>query len=137
MTTRHMNFENSLGLVLTDLNKKDWKAPLTQLAKKFSQLPLDEEDSTFQTEVLNMLHNLRDALRIDADTPLPQLTAIRFAALDFWTYRFFRDGSSQRQYLDPLTASDTEFTHSVCITQSADAYPAPDIIKRWAREHLR
>ena len=135
MTDTSINFEQSLTSLLTKLHKKDWSPPIKGLEQKFRQIP--DIENSFGVEIINLLHQLCDALSVDCDAPISQLAAIRLAGLDCWTYRFFRDDSSGRHYLDPLTASSSDFSQGVVIAQSSTAYPATDIIKRWAREHLR
>lgn len=135
MTDTCTNFEQSLNNLLSQLHKKDWATPLKGLEQKFRQIPDDQ--GGFRIEVLNMLHQLCAAVATDADTPLSQLAAIRLSAFDCWTYRFFREDAQGRHYLDPLNAIDSELFFSVSIGQSSEPFPATDIIKRWAREHLR
>lgn len=135
MTDTGKNFEHSLYQLLEPLHKTAWADPLKGLEKKLRQIPDDE--SSFSVELINMLHQLGDALRLDADTPLAQLAAIRLSAFDCWTYRFFKEADDGRQYLDPLTAAESDFSTQVSIQQSNSPFPAPDIIKRWAREHLQ
>lgn len=135
MTDTGNNFEHSLYQLLTRLQKTAWADPLKGLEKKLRQIPDDE--SSFSVELINMLHQLGEALRLDADTPLAQLAAIRLSAFDCWTYRFFKDATDGRHYLDPLTAAESDFSSQVSIQQSNSPFPAPDIIKRWAREHLQ
>ncbi|WP_331351274.1 hypothetical protein [Cellvibrio sp. UBA7671] len=135
MTDTCNNFEQSLILLLTKLHKKDWATPIKGLEEKFRQIP--DTENSFCIEMINLLHQLCEAREVDSDIPLAQLAAIRLASLDCWTYRFFRDATDGRHYLDPLTASSSDFSHGIAITQSSTAYPATDIIKRWAREHLR
>lgn len=135
MTETCTEFEKSLIVLLAQLHKKDWATPLKGLEHKFRQIPDDQ--SGFRIELINMLHQLCAAIAADADTPLAQLAAIRLSAFDCWTYRFFNDDIEGRHYLDPLTASSSDFSQGISIAQSSSAYPATDIIKRWAREHLR
>lgn len=135
MSDTQINFESSLQHILEKLQKTEWANPLKELEKKLRQIPDDE--SQFSVEILNMLHQLSEALTADADTPLSQLAAIRLSSLDCWTYRFFRDDALGRHYLDPLTAPESDFSSNVLVQQSSSPFPAADIIKRWAREHLR
>jgi hypothetical protein len=135
MTDTGNNFERSLQQLLAKLHKTAWADPLKELEKKMRQIP--ETDDSFGVEIINMLHQLGEALTLDAATPIPQLAAIRLAAFNCWTYRFFNEASDGRQYLDPLTATASEFTCHISIQQSSSPFPAPDIIKRWAREHLQ
>ena len=135
MTETCTNFDQSLINLLSKLQKKDWATPLKGLEQKFRQIP--DIENSFGIEIINLLHQLCEALLADGDTPIAQLAAIRLAGLDCWTYRFFHDDAEGRHYLDPLTASSSDFSQGVSIAQSSSAYPATDIIKRWAREHLR
>jgi hypothetical protein len=135
MTDTPVNFDSSLQHILEKLKKTEWANPLKELEKKLRQIP--DEESRFSVEIINMLHQLGDALTTDSDTPLSQLAAIRLSSLDCWTYRFFRDDAAGRHYLDPLNAPESDFLSNVLVQQSSSPYPAADIIKRWAREHLR
>lgn len=135
MSDIQINFESSLQHILEKLQKTEWANPLKALEKKLRQIP--DEECRFSVEILNMLHQLGDALATDTDTPLSQLAAIRLSSLDCWTYRFFRDDAVGRHYLDPLTTPESDFSSNVFVQQSNSPYPAADIIKRWAREHLR
>lgn len=124
--------QHSLLTILDLLNKTAWYDPLSDLTMKFAQIP--PEEYCFSTDLINLLHSLLDAQTRDPDIPLAQLAAIRLAHLDCWTYRFESEGHSIK---DPLACPVSEFTPQVHIFQSTAAYPAPDIIKRWARDHLR
>ena len=135
MTEIDINFDKSLTNLLSQLHKSEWATHLKGLDEKFRQIPND--DSSFRVEVINMLHQLSDALSLDADTPITQLAAIRLSAFDCWTYRFYHDDSNGRHYLDPLTTPASAFVENVSIVQSNSPFPATDIIKRWAREHLQ
>lgn len=135
MTDTRIKFENSLTTLLSRLHKNDWATPLKRLEQKFRQIP--DDDGNFGVELINMLHQLSDALAHDTDTPIAQLAAIRLSAFDCWTYRFYRDDASGRHYLDPLTTAESEFVHGLSVVQSNSPFPATDIIKRWAREHLQ
>lgn len=126
-TTQH-----SLLTILDLLNKTAWFDPLNDLAKKFSQIP--SEEYCFCTDLINLLHSLLDAQTRDPGVPLAQLAAIRLAHLDCWTYRFESNGHTIK---DPLACPLSEFTHQIHVSQSTAPYPAPDIIKRWARDKLR
>jgi hypothetical protein len=135
MTVTNTNFEKSLATLLNQLHKNEWATHLKGLEEKFRQIPDDE--SSFSIELINMLHQLSEALSHDADTPITQLAAIRLSAFDCWTYRFYHDGTDGRHYLDPLTTPASAFVGNVSIVQSNSPFPATDIIKRWAREHLQ
>jgi hypothetical protein len=121
-----------LQTILHLLDKKAWFDPLDELAKKFAQIPTEEY--CFCTDLINMLHSLLDAQARDPNVPLAQLAAIRLAHLDCWTFRFESEAHTIK---DPLACPVSEFTSQIHISQSTAAYPAPDIIKRWARDHLR
>jgi hypothetical protein len=133
--TETINFEHSLNNLLACLDKKDWATPLKELEQKFRQIP--DHEGGFRIDLINMLHQLCSAMTTDTETPLELLAAIRLSTFDCWTYRFFRDDAHGRHYLDPLTTTKTEFSGDVVIGQSSEPYPATDIIKRWAREHLQ
>ncbi|AQT61912.1 hypothetical protein [Cellvibrio sp. PSBB023] len=135
MTEIDINFDKSLANLLSQLHKNEWATPLKGLEEKFRQIP--DDDSSFRVEVINMLHQLSDALSHDAETPITQLAAIRLSGFNCWTYRFYRDDSAGRHYLDPLTTPASALSGDVSITQSNSPFPATDIIKRWAREHLQ
>ncbi len=124
-----MNDTQTLKTVLTDLNKGHWLQPLQSLVTKFRRLP--EEDS-FETELLNLLLQLRADFFKDSSLPLHSLVAIRISNLVSFSYRFSAaDGTP----LNPLQDPEKSFATSV-LSQAQHAYPAPDIIRRWSREHL-
>lgn len=135
MTEIGIKFEQSLTVLLSQLDKKEWATPLQALEQKFRQIP--DENCSFSLELINLLHQLSEALSLDADTPIEQLAAIRLSALSCWTYRFYRESEGGRYYLDPLTSAVSEFTATIVVVQSSSPFPAIDIIKRWAREHLQ
>lgn len=135
MTETCIHFEQSLTTLLTKLSKMEWMTPLQMLNEKFRQLP--EAESSFSADILNMLHQLCDARAVDPEAPISQLAAIRISALDCWTYRFYHDTNESRHYIDPLNSSVEAVCRSAQILPSSTAFPATDIIKRWAREHLR
>lgn len=135
MTEKNINFEQSLTIILSRLHKKEWATHLKGLEEKFRQIP--DGDCSFCVEVINMLHQLNEAVALDSDTPITQLAAIRLSAFDCWTYRFYRDDKNGRHYLDPLTSPASDFRQNVSVVQSNSPFPAADIIKRWAREHLQ
>ncbi len=119
-------FSDSLHNVLQDLQKGHWSKPLVELSDKFSQLP---EESSFNVELLNMLLQLRHDLQQDPSLPLAVITAIRFSNLDAFTFRF----QTASGFLNPLVDI---FPNDIALSQASHAYPAPDILKRWSREHL-
>ena len=118
----------TLNSILHDLDKGHWLQPLQSLATKFRRLP--EEDS-FDTELLNMLLQLRADFFNDSSLPLHSLVAIRISNLVSFSYRFTSAGNT----LNPLQDPENAFAHSE-LSQAQHAYPAPDIIRRWSREHL-
>lgn len=129
------SFESSLHNILQLLDKKAWATPLQELSEKFQQIPEDAFD--FKVELLNLLHGLHEAILKDPSLPLSQLAAIRLSNLDCWTFRFLTP-SNVPPYLDPLynSLSDFKIEPSLTVIQSNSAYPAPDMVKRWARAHL-
>lgn len=135
MTDTSIHFEQSLDYLLSRLDKKSWEQPLKLLEEKLRQIPVEE--CSFSVELINMLHQLNEALATDIDTPLCQMAAIRLASFECWTFRFFKETTAGRRYLDPLTSTASDFCDAISIQQSSSQFPAPDIIKRWAREHLQ
>lgn len=132
------NFQDSLIKILGELGKKDWATPLLQLADIFHCIPAGEY--SFEQDVINMLHNIHSAITIDRSLPLAQLVAIRLSALECWTFRFFLVEAEGRHhhFLNPLRDPATAFKQpTLDINLSSSAFPAVDIIKRWARENLR
>lgn len=129
------SFESSLNNILQLLDKKAWATPLQELSEKFQLIPEDAFD--FKAELLNLLHGLHEAIIKDPSLPLSQLAAIRISNLDCWTFRFLNQNNVQ-PYLDPLydSISDFKVGSSLTVIQSNSAYPAPDMVKRWARAHL-
>jgi hypothetical protein len=124
----HMTDQQSLMTVLNDLNKGHWMEPLQSLARKFSKLPSDE---SFEVDLLNMLLQLRTDLQADPGLPIQALAAIRFSSMSSFCYRFFLNGRT----LNPLQDPEPEFKQST-LSQAQHAFPAPDILRRWSREHL-
>ncbi len=131
------NFYNSLKTILDTLNKPKWHAPLLAIGRKYAQLEASELD--FETETTNMLLQLKSDLEEDPQLPLERLTAIRFAALECWSYRI-EYGSDKKSYLNPLHDSLEKFKTYAAVSSvspSMAAYPPTDMIKRWVREHLQ
>lgn len=135
MTESTPSFEDSLLHILNLLNKKEWAPPLFALADKFRQLP--ETEINIQADFLNMLYSLKEVTTQDSSLPINYLVAIKLSTLDCWCWRLVRVIDGHHRYLNPLTTPDTEFCEPLDIHQSTSAFPAPDIVKRWAREHLR
>jgi hypothetical protein len=76
-----------------------------------------------------------DATKTDNELPLTYLFAIRLSKFEAWTFRFSHSTSTGKQYLNPLTHAASEF-RAAEVSQSGTAFPAEDIIKRWARDYL-
>lgn len=131
MSNQH--FDSNLDNVLTLLNKKAWALPLTELEQKFRLLPKDA--TAFGDELLNSLWSLHDATKTDNELPLTHLFAVRLSKFEAWTFRFSISKNQVRHYLNPLTQDTSELIHAE-VSQSGTAFPAEDIIKRWARDYL-
>lgn len=132
--TNKEDFEIALHSILDRLGKADWAEPLLDLDNKFLQVP---EDDSFRDQLLNMLLQLRESTLSEPAMPLSPLAAIRLSHLTCWNYRFIRVDDSGRHYLDPLTEPAEAFRGGeIDVQQSNSAYPAQDIVKRWARDHL-
>jgi len=127
------NFHKSLAIALEQIGKPEWAEPLIELEQRFHLIPKD--DIAFSTELLEVLWSLQDALKTDANLPLKQVFAIRFAKLDAWTFRFRKTTDASKDYLNPLAAVPADFSRAE-VSQSGTAFPAEDIIKRWVRDHL-
>ena len=125
-------FEKSLNVILDALDKKAWRLPLYDLYTKFKQIP--DSEQSFEIELLDMLHGLNRTTANDPLLPIHLIAAVRLSGLNCWCFRF-RKGD---HYLDPLHDDVTLFLNDsdISISQSSAAFPAPDIIKRWARENL-
>jgi len=121
------DFYESLNTILTALDKKGWLVPLQELHHKFIQVP------EFDNELICMLHSVLDAHKLDPGIPVSTLAAIRLSSLECWSYRF---QNCDHDYLNPLT-EPVEALHHSRVSQSNSAYPAIDIVKRWARDHLQ
>ncbi len=128
-------FEASLLHILGLLGKQDWMEPLATLADRFRQLP--ETEINIHAELLNMLYSVREVSAQDSSLPVSYLVAIKLSALDIWCWRLVRVTDGHHKYLDPLTTPEAEFSLPLDVHQAASAFPAPDVVKRWAREHLR
>lgn len=130
-------FETSLSIVLEQLGKKGWTTTLIDMEQKFRSIQFSEDISSFGDELLNTLWSLQEAKKHDDNAPLLIMFAIRFSKLDFWTLRFAKLTEQHAGiFLNPLTASGSDLSTAV-ILQAGSAYPAEDIIKRWARDNLQ
>jgi hypothetical protein len=133
--TDSSTFEDSLLHILNLLDKKEWQQPLSALADRFRQLP--ETEINIHAELLNMLYSVREVSAQDPSLPVSYLVAIKLSSMDIWCWRLVRVIDGHHKYLDPLTTPAAEFGLPLDVHQSASAFPAPDVVKRWAREHLR
>jgi hypothetical protein len=128
------SFEINLNTSLEQLGKKEWATALLTIEQNFRLIPADE--TSFGDELISTLWALHEAKLKDDDLPLVHVFAIRISKFDAWTFRFSKLTPVGKEFLNPLTASHSEFTDSVEVSQSSSAYPAEDIIKRWVRDHL-
>lgn len=128
------NFENSLNACLEQLGKKEWATALLNLEKKFHLIP--SEETSFGDELISMIWALHTAKLKDVELPVVHVFAIRLAKFDAWTFRFTRSSIKGKEFLNPLTSPDSDFTGSIDVYQSPTAFPAEDIIKRWVRDNL-
>lgn len=139
MTQTHADsFLTSLGLVLTQLNKPDWRQPLESLAGHFQQLP-DVLDTTFEVELLNILWSLADAAKVDSDAPISQMMAIRLSRIVPFTVRASHlNEMGLHEFWNPLLQSFSSFKKAgTQVLQASGANPPEDVIKRWSRDYLR
>lgn len=127
-------FQHSLQIALDRLQKPDWQVPLQELVGQFDDIP-EYDDIDIHNEVLNVLLSLADALLDDPELPLEALVAIRLSKMEVWTLR----ATIGRKTWNPIEESFQSFTQAgkAQISQSNSAYPAEDIIKRWARDRLQ
>lgn len=126
----------SLRKVLRELNKKDWYEPLATLIDHFAGVP--DQDIKAGDEILNMLWQLHVMKTTDKDLPLCQFVAIRLSRLPIWHARAWNDHDAQHQYWNPLGEPFSTFKQTQTqIASAPTAYPADDIIKRWALQNLR
>jgi hypothetical protein len=139
-------FSESLTRALQRMNKPQWFNSLMQLSTNFDQLPIEEIE--FNHELLDLLANLINTLDTDDGTllegvPLETLAAIRLSKLNCWTLRAqnkLADGNHDTW--NPLKQTFVGFRESggdsgTKVFQASNAYPAEDIIKRWARDNLK
>jgi hypothetical protein len=139
MTTNQPDcFISSLQRVLKQLNKSQWQAPLAQLSNNFQQLP-DVCENNFDDELLNVLWSLVDPVKQDADAPLNQMMAIRLSRLVSFTVRARHlNTEGVHKFWNPLMQSYSDFrTPATQTLQASSANPPEDVIKRWARDHLK
>lgn len=127
-------FQHSLQIALERLQKPSWQTPLLELVAQFDAVP-EYDDIDIHNEVLNVLWNLADALQEDPELPLEALTAIRLSKMEIWTLR----ATVGRRTWNPIEENFQTFAQGgeAQISQSNAAYPAEDIIKRWARDRLQ
>ena len=128
------SFEHNLITSLEQLGKKEWTTALLTIEKNFRLIPADE--TSFGDELISTIWALHDAKLKDDDLPLVHVFAIRISKFDAWTFRFSKYRPDGKEFINPLTATNSEFTDSVEVSQSNSAFPAEDIIKRWVRDHL-
>lgn len=127
-------FQHSLTIALDRLQRPHWQIPLQDLVAQFDGIP-EYDDIDIHNEVLNVLLSLADALLDDPELPLEALVAIRLSKMEVWTLR----ATIGRKTWNPIEESFQSFTQTgkAQISQSNSAYPAEDIIKRWARDRLQ
>ncbi|HSX86130.1 MAG TPA: hypothetical protein VLE50_12030 [Cellvibrio sp.] len=127
-------FHQSLQIALDRLHKPHWQPALLELVEKFDAVP-DYDDIDIHNEVLNVLWNLAEALQEDPELPLEALAAIRLSKMEVWTLR----ATIGRKTWNPIEERFLTFSQDgpPQISQSNSAYPAEDIIKRWARDRLQ
>lgn len=127
-------FQHSLTIALDRLQRPHWQVPLQDLVAQFDGIP-EYDDIDIHNEVLNVLLSLADALLDDPELPLEALLAIRLSKIEVWTLR----ATIGRKTWNPIEESFQSFTQAgeAQISQSNSAYPAEDIIKRWARDRLQ
>lgn len=132
-------FQSSLERALNELNCSAWGDALLMLAKHFdgvSQL-LDE---SFEVELLEMLLGIANNVRADPLIPVVDLAAIRLSKLLQFHLRGSARTESGIEYWNPLLTSWQSFKQTfpaARLHQSADPYPPIDMIKTWARDHLK
>jgi hypothetical protein len=128
------SFQQSLQIALSKLNRPHWHTPLQELVSQFDMIP-EYGDVDIRNEVLNVLLNLAEAVQDDPDLPLEALVAIRLSRMEIWTLR----ATIGRKTWNPIEENFQSFCGSAFaqISQSNSAYPAEDIIKRWARDRLQ
>lgn len=127
-------FHQSLQIALSKLDRPHWQSPLEELVSQFDTIP-EYDDIDIHDEILNVLLNLAEALQDDPELPLEALIAIRLSKMEIWTLR----ATIGRKTWNPIEESFQSFCSSGAaqISQSNSAYPAEDIIKRWARDQLQ
>lgn len=127
-------FQQSLQIALSKLDRPHWQPPLQELVSQFDAIP-EYDDIDIQNEILNVLLNLSEALQDDPELPLEALVAIRLSKMEVWTLR----ATIGRKTWNPIEESFQSFCagSAAQISQSNAAYPAEDIIKRWARDRLQ
>ena len=127
-------FQQSLQIALSKLDRPHWQPPLQELVSQFDTIP-EYDDIDIHNEILNVLLNLAEALQDDPELPLDALVAIRLSRMEIWTLR----ATIGRKTWNPIEESFQSFCggSSAQISQSNSAYPAEDIIKRWARDRLQ
>ncbi len=129
-------FDASLQAVLITLNKTEWLAPLTRIARNFDGVP-PLGDIPIDIEMISMLWSLVESYKTDPDLPHETLAAIRFCKLLNFTVRASHPIPGGHSFWNPLEQSFASFKTPVTrLSQSGDAYPPEDIIKRWARDNL-
>ncbi len=129
-------WEKSVKEALDKLDKPKWFEPLKTIKASFSGVQTDGDDIDSQIEMV--LWDLV-AVYINSDSlPLERLFQRRVSELECWTHRAVKKVANEPCFWNPLDSSFNDFKHgggTVREYTAACAYPARDMIRKWAEAH--